>query len=121
MDKIKKETLIVRITSVGFTILAFAVFQPLGLNQLGWMMFVHLLAIWAIGIGVCYITEIILTNLLRHPASLDKGAEYIIHRNLWFQLINTPFEALMICVYLHFILSGRGSDDPLSLNSATNP
>ena len=45
MDKIKKETLIVRITSVGFTILAFAVFQPLGLNQLGWMMFVHLHAI----------------------------------------------------------------------------
>ena len=115
MDKIKKETLIVRITSVGLIILAFAVFQPLGLNQLGWMMFVHLLAIWAIGIGVCYITEIILTNLLHHPASLDKGAEYIIHRNLWFQLINTPFEALMICVYLHFILSGRGSDDPLSL------
>lgn len=114
MNERQKETLRVRIISVGITCLAFVVFKPIGLEALGLMLYLHFLAIWILGGGVCYVTEGIVTHILGLPSSLDKGVEYIIRRNLWFQLINTPLEALFICVYLHFPMSSIGSTDPLS-------
>ena len=114
MNGRQKETLKVRIISVGITCLAFVVFKPIGLDALGLMLYLHFLAIWVLGVGVCYVTEGVVTHILGIPTSLDKGVEYIIRRNLWFQLINTPLEALFICAYLHFPMSSVGATDPLS-------
>lgn len=114
MNERQKETLRVRIISVGITCLAFVVFKPIGLDMLGLMLYLHFLAVWALGVGVCYVTEGVVTHILDIPASLDRGVEYIIRRNLWFQLINTPLEALFICAYLHFPMSSIGATDPLS-------
>ena len=114
MDNRRKETFMVRLVSVGFSILALAIFRPLGLDVLGWMMPMHLIAILVLGTGICYVTETILTYPFNMPSSLEKGVGYIIHRNLWFQIINTPLMALMVCTYLHFVISGTGEDEPLS-------
>ena len=114
MNSRQKETLRVRIVSVGITCLAFVVFKPLGLDALGLMLYLHFLAIWALGVGVCYVTEGVLTHILGISASLDRGVDYVIRRNLWFQLINTPLEALFICAYLHFPMNSVGAADPLS-------
>ena len=110
----QKETLRVRIISVGITCLAFVVFKPISLDTLGLMLYLHFLAIWVLGVGICYVTEGVVTHILGIPTSLDRGVEYIIRRNLWFQLINTPLEALFICAYLHFPMSSVGATDPLS-------
>ena len=114
MNKRQKEILTVRLVSVAFAILAFAVFQPLGMDKLGWLLYVHLLAILLLGVGVCYVSELILTYLLHKPSASDKGVDYVIHRNLWFQLINTPLMALMVCLYLHFEMSAKGLPSPLN-------
>ena len=114
MNGIQKENLRVRIISVGITCLTFVVFKPIDLDALGLMLYMHFLAIWVLGVGVCYVTEGVVTHILSIPTSLDKGVEYIIHRNLWFQLINTPLEALFICAYLHFPMSSIGATDPLT-------
>jgi len=114
MNRKQKETLRVRIISVGITCLAFVVFKPMGLDALGLMLYLHFLAIWVLGVGVCYFTEGVVTHILGMPTSLDKGVEYVIRRNLWFQLINTPLEALFICAYLHFPMSSVGAANPLS-------
>ncbi len=114
MNERQKETLRVRIISVGITCLAFVVFKPISLDTLGLMLYLHFLAIWVLGVGICYVTEGVVTHILGIPTSLDRGVEYIIRRNLWFQLINTPLEALFICAYLHFPMSSVGATDPLS-------
>lgn len=114
MNDRQVETLKVRAISVGFAILSIVVFRPLGVDVLGWTLCVHFLAIWALGVGICYITEALMKHVVRLPASLDKGVEYIIRRNMWFQIINTPMEALMVCTYLHFAINGRSDTDPLS-------
>ena len=114
MNERQKETLKTRVISVGFAILAFAVFKPFGLEGLGWTAYPHLLLILILGIGVCYLTEAVMKHIVRMPATLDKGVDYIIKRNLRFQMINTPLEALMVCTYLHFVMKGRGLESPLS-------
>ena len=114
MDESEKETLKVRIISVGFACLALAVFQPIGLDQLGVMLYAHLLAVWMLGVAMCYVTELLVKYILRMPATLDNGVNYIIKRNLRFQLINTPLEALLICTYFHYPMSAIGAPDPLS-------
>ena len=114
MNGRQKETLRVRIISVGIICLAFVVFKPIGLDALGLMLYLHFMAIWVLGVGVCYVTEGVVTYILGIPTSLDRGVEYIIRRNLWFQLINTPLEALFICAYLHFPMSSVGATDPLT-------
>ena len=114
MNERQKETLRVRIISVGIACLAFVVFKPISLDTLGLMLYLHFLAIWVLGVGICYVTEGVVTHILGIPTSLDRGVEYIIRRNLWFQLINTPLEALFICAYLHFLMSSVGATDPLS-------
>ena len=112
MEGRKKETFIIRITSVGFAVLAMAVFKPFGLGTIRWAAYIHLLIIWLLGIIVCYVTEAILKYILRMPASLDKGVDYVIRRNLWFQVINTPLCALMVCAYLQ-LATGRWTEhDP---------
>lgn len=120
ISKESKDTLTVRVTSVGFSILTLAIFKPLGIGELGWMVYPHLVATWVLGILFCYITEAILKYIVRMPASFERGVDYIIRRNLWFQLINTPLVALMVCVYFHFAFSISGvggSESILSLFS----
>ena len=65
----------------------------------------HLLAMGALGILSCFVTEGILKFIIRKPRSLEQGVDYIIRRNLWFQLINTPLVALLICLYRHYVMS----------------
>ena len=114
MNKLRKETYRVRAISVGFAVLALAVFKPFGLKTWQWEAYAHLLVIWILGVGVCLLTEAILRFVVRIPRSLDQGASYIIRRNLWFQFINTPLVSLMICLYRHFLLSDRVPANSLS-------
>ena len=101
------ETITTRIISTTFAIVALAVFKPFGLDSWHWLAYVHLAAIWLIGISICMVTDIILKYIVKMPRSYEKGAEYIIRRNLCFQLINTPLVSLGICLYRHFVLSDR--------------
>ena len=114
MNQEHRDTLTVRVTSVGFSLLVFAIFKPLGIDKLGWLAYVHLAAIWVLGTGVCYITEAILKYIVRMPAAPDKGVEYIIHRNLWFQLINTPLMALMCYAYFYLAINAHGYPFPFT-------
>lgn len=117
MDKDHKETIRVRAISVGFAVLALGVFKPFGLGAWKWDAYVHLLLIWVLGFGVCFLTEVILRFVAKMPKSNEQGVDYIIRRNLWFQLINTPLVSLMICLYRHFILSDRVPNNQLSCSN----
>lgn len=117
MDKDHKETIRVRAISVGFAVLALGVFKPFGLGAWKWNAYVHLLLIWVLGFGVCFLTEVILRFVAKMPRSNEQGVDYIIRRNLWFQLINTPLVSLMICLYRHFILSDRVPNNQLSCSN----
>ena len=101
------ETITTRIISTTFMVVALAVFKPFGLDAWQWQAYVHLAAFWVIGFSICMMTDIILKYVVKMPRSFKKGAEYIIRRNLWFQLINTPLVALGICLYRHFVLSNQ--------------
>ena len=114
MDKDHIETIRVRAISVGFAVLALGVFKPFGLGAWGWETYAHLLLIWVLGFGVCFLTEVILRFIAKMPRSYEQGVDYIIRRNLWFQLINTPLVSLMICLYRHFVLSDRVPNNQLS-------
>ena len=114
MDKDHIETIRVRAISVGFAVLALGVFKPFGLGAWQWEVYIHLLLIWVLGFGVCFLTEVILRFIAKMPRSYEQGVDYIIRRNLWFQLINTPLVSLMICLYRHFVLSDRVPNNQLS-------
>jgi len=109
------ETITTRIISTTFIVVALAVFKPFGLDAWQWQAYVHLIALGVIGFFICMLTDIILKYIVKMPRSFKKGAEYIIRRNLWFQLINTPFVALGICLYRHFVLSDRVEGNHLSI------
>ena len=117
MSNERKETLSVRLISVGFTVLALAVFKPFGLQAWHWETYVHLLVIFAMGLAVCMLTEGILKYVVKMPRSLEHGVDYIIRRNLWFQLINTPLITVMICLYRHLVLSDRVPGNALSVGN----
>ena len=117
MNKEHKETIRVRAISVGFAVLALGVFKPFGLGAWKWEAYLHLLMIWLLGLGVCFLTEIILKYVVRKPRSYQQGVDYIIRRNLWFQFINTPLISLMICLYRHFLLRDRVPANHLSWNN----
>ena len=117
MSNGRKETLSVRLISVGFTVLALAVFKPFGLQAWHWETYVHLLVIFAMGLAVCMLTEGILKYVVKMPRSLEHGVDYIIRRNLWFQLINTPLITVMICLYRHLVLSDRVPGNALSVGN----
>ena len=107
MKQERIETITTRIISTTFMVVALAVFKPFGLDAWQWQAYVHLLALGMIGFSICMMTDIILKYVIKMPRSFKKGVEYIIRRNLWFQLINTPLVALGICLYRHFVLSER--------------
>lgn len=114
MNKGRKETLTTRIISTTFMVVALAVFKPFGLDAWQWQAYVHLLALGVMGILICMLTDTLLKYVVRKPRSYDKGVSYIIRRNLWFQLINTPLVSLMICLYRHFVLSDKVDGNHLS-------
>ena len=109
------ETITTRIISTTFMVVALAVFKPFGLESWQWQAYVHLVALGVIGFSICMMTDIILKYVIKMPRSFKKGAEYIIRRNLWFQLINTPLVALGICLYRHFVLSDHIEGNQFSL------
>jgi hypothetical protein len=96
-------------------VVALAVFKPFGLDAWQWQAYVHLVAFWVIGFSICMLTDIILKYIVKMPRSFQKGVDYIIRRNLWFQFINTPLVALGICLYRHFVLSNRVAGNQFSV------
>lgn len=110
----KKQTITIRVISVCFAVVVLAIFKPFGLDAWQWQAYAHLIAVGGLGIVSCFIAESILVYILRKPGSIDRGVDYIISRNLWFQLINTPLVSLMICLYRHFVLSDKVDGNRLS-------
>ena len=117
MNKGHKNTLSVRLISTAFMVLAIAIFKPFGLEVWQWQAYVHLLAIFALGLFSCFLTEIILRYIVRMPRSYDRGVSYIISRNLRFQCINTPLVSLLICLYRHYVMSDLVEGNTLSLSN----
>ena len=111
------ETITTRTISTAFMILAIAIFKPFGLEAGQWQACLHLLSLFMLGLSSCFITEVILRYIVRMPRSYDRGINYIISRNLHFQLINTPLVALLICLYRHFVMSSLVESNRLSLNN----
>ena len=105
MNKGHKETINTRLISTAFMVLAIAIFKPFGLEMWQWQASVHLLALFALGLFSCFLTEVILRYMIRMPRSYNRGVSYIISRNLRFQCINTPLVSLLICLYRHFAMS----------------
>ena len=117
MNKGRKETINIRFISCAFMVLALAIFKPFGLEVWQWQAYVHLLAIFTLGIFSCFLTELILRYVVRMPRSYDRGVSYIISRNLRFQCINTPLVSLLICLYRHFAMSELVEGNKLSLSN----
>ena len=105
MSQGQKDTITTRVISTVFTVLALAIFKPFGLEAWQWTGYVHLLAMGLLGLVSCSVTDAVLKYVVKMPRSYNKGVDYIIRRNLWFQLINTPLVALLICLYRHFAMS----------------
>ena len=110
-----KETIKTRVISTTFVILALGVFKPFGLDGLEWQAYADLAALWVIGFLACMLTDVILKYLVNMPRSIDHGVNYIIRRNLWFQIINTPLVTLGICLYRHLVLSNRVEGNQFSV------
>ncbi len=107
--------LMVRMASSAFVALALVVFKPFGLGGWHWPVAVHLLVFWVLGVLVCLFTDALLSLVLRFPFSpLGTPMPALFRRNLWFQVVNTPLIALMICLYRHFLLSGSVEGNALS-------
>ena len=117
MNNSHKETISIRIISSAFMVLAIAIFKPFGLEVWQWQTCVHLLAIFALGLLSCFLTEVILRYIVRMPRSYDRGVSYIISRNLRFQCINTPLVSLFICLYRHLAMSSLVEGNKLSLGN----
>ena len=117
MNKGHKETISIRFVSCAFMVLAIAIFKPFGLEVWQWQAYVHLLAIFALGLFSCFLTEVILRYIVRMPRSYDWGVSYIISRNLRFQFINTLLVSLLICLYRHFVMSSLVESNKLSLSN----
>ena len=100
-----------------FLILAIAIFKPFGLEAGQWQSYLHLLSLFVLGLSSCFITEVILRYIVRMPCSYERGINYIISRNLRFQLINTPLVALLICLYRHFVMSSLVESNRLSISN----
>ena len=117
MKKSHIETINIRFISTAFIILAIAIFKPFGLDAERWQTFLHLLGLFVLGLFSCFITEVILQFIVRLPRSYERGINYIISRNLRFQLINTPLVALLICLYRHFVMSSLVESNRLSISN----
>ena len=117
MNNSHKETISIRFSSTAFMILAIAIFKPFGLEVGQWQSYLHLLSLFVLGLSSCFITEVILRYIVHMPRSYERGINYIISRNLRFQLINTPLVALFICLYRHFVMSSMVESNRLSLSN----
>ena len=117
MKQGRTETISIRVISCAFMVLALAIFKPFGLEVWQWQAYIHLLAIFALGLFSCFLTEVILKYAIRTPRSYDRGVSYIISRNLRFQCINTPLVSLFICLYRHFAMSELVQGNMLSLSN----
>lgn len=117
MTKGKKEVLKVRIVSVSFIVFSMAIFKPFGLGAWQWKACIHLVALWLLGFLVCLVSEATVEYLFRMPHTNERGVEYIIRRNLRFQVVNTLLVSLMVCLYRHFMLSSRIEGNRLSLGN----
>lgn len=115
MKQGQKETLKIRILSTLFVIGALTVFQPFGFDVSQWQTYIHLLAFIFPGILVCMLTDTILKYVFKMPHTNKRGIDYIIRRNMLFQIINTPIESLFICLYRHFVMNNYIEDNQLSL------
>lgn len=114
MNKGVKETITVRFVSTSFVALALIIFKPFGLEAWQLQTYAHLFLIWIMGLVVCLFTDVILKYIVKKPRSYAYGSDYIIRRNLWFQLINTPLISLCICMYRHFLMNNGIGDNHLS-------
>jgi hypothetical protein len=114
MSQGQKDTIMTRVISTVFTVLALAIFKPFGLEAWQWTGYVHLLAMGLLGLVSCSVTDAALKYVIKMPRSYNQGVDYIIRRNLWFQLINTPLVALLICLYRHFAMSDLVAGNVLS-------
>ena len=114
MSQGQKDTIMTRVISTVFTVLALAIFKPFGLEAWQWTGYVHLLAMGLLGLVSCSVTDAALKYVIKMPRSYNQGVDYIIRRNLWFQLINTPLVALLICLYRHFVMSDLVAGNVLS-------
>ena len=86
------ETLKIRLKSIFFVLFTLAVFKPFGIDALQWHTCLYLLAFLIPGgMLVCMLTDAILKYVCRMPHTNKLGVDYIIHRNLLFQFINTPY------------------------------
>ena len=117
MNKGHQETINIRFISTAFIVLAIAIFKPFGLEVWQWQAYIHLLAMFALGMFSCFLTEVILRYIVRMPRSYDRGISYIISRNLRFQCINTPMISLFICLYRHLAMSNLVEGNKLSLGN----
>ena len=117
MNKNHKETIRIRFISTAFMVLAIAIFKPFGFEVGQWQAYLHLLSLFVLGMSSCFITEVILRYIVHMPRSYERGINYIISRNLRFQLINTPLVALFICLYRHFVMSSMVESNRLSLSN----
>ena len=117
MKQGRKQSINIRIVSTAFIILALAIFKPFGLEVWQWQAYVHLLALFVLGLFSCFLTEVILKYIVHMPRSYDRGVSYIISRNLRFQCINTPLVSLLICVYRHFAMSDLVEGNKLSVTN----
>lgn len=117
MNKNHKETIRIRFISTAFMVLAIAIFKPFGLEVGQCQAYLHLLSLFVLGMSSCFITEVILRFIVHMPRSYERGINYIISRNLRFQLINTPLVALFICLYRHFVMSSMVESNRLSLSN----
>jgi hypothetical protein len=117
MNRGHKETISIRFISCAFMVLAIAIFKPFGLEVWQWQAYAHLLAIFALGLFSCFLTEVILRYIVRMPRSYDRGVSYIISRNLRFQCINTPLVSLFVCLYRHYAMSTMVEGNKLSLSN----
>ena len=114
MTNEQRETIRIRAISSGFTVLAIAIFKPFGLDLTQWQAYMHLVAMFVIGFFACLVTDCILRYIFKMPPSLNNGVDYIIKRNVRFQLINTPLVALVLCLYRHFVMSSQIAGSSLS-------
>ena len=114
MSQDKKEIIGVRTISTAFIVFALTIFKPFGLAAWQWQMYVHVLAFFLIGFSCCLITEGTLKYIVKKPRSTKRGVSYIIRRNLWFQILNTPLVALILSLYRHFVLNERVEGNQLS-------
>ena len=117
MNQGSRQTISTRFISTVFIVLAIAIFKPFGLGVWQWQAYVHLLAIFALGMFSCFLTEVILKYVVRMPRSYDCGVSYIISRNLRFQCINTLLVSLLICLYRHYAMSSLVEGNKLSLSN----